>query len=99
MPYLRGEYFTLTCTYSSSLALAPDGTLAAVYSISHAFEVHDVETHCLVQALPFRAQSDLASPPIAFAHDGFAIIGGVRGRACIWDTVCGDELQALKYDG
>ncbi|KAI9428722.1 WD40-repeat-containing domain protein [Lactarius indigo] len=83
----------------SSLTLAPDGTLAAIYSISHAFEVHDVETHRLVQALPFEAQSDLVSPPIAFAHDGFAIIGGVQGRACIWDTECGDELQALNHGG
>ncbi|KAI9456346.1 WD40-repeat-containing domain protein [Lactarius psammicola] len=83
----------------SSLALAPDGALMAIYSISHAFEVHDVETHRLAQALPFESASDLVSPPIAFAHDGFAIIGGVRGRACIWDTECGDELQALNHGG
>lgn len=96
-PYLRGEYFTLTLVCSPSLALAPDGTWAAVYSVSHAFEVYDVETHRLVQALPFEAQSNLASPPIAFAHDGFAIVGGVRGKAYIWDTECGDELASLNH--
>ena len=79
--------------------MAPDGTLAAVYSVSHAFEVHDIETHRLVQALPFEAQSDLASPPIAFAHDGFAIVGGVRGKAYIWDAECGDELASLNHGG
>lgn len=71
----------------------------AIYSVSHTFEVHDVETHRLVQALPLEAQSNLESPPIAFAHDGFAIIDGVRGRACLWDTECGDELQALYHGG
>ena len=52
-----------------------------------------------MQALPLETQSDLTSPPIAFAHDGFAIIGGARGRACIWDTECGDELQVLCHGG
>jgi hypothetical protein len=79
--------------------LAPDGTLAAVYSVSHAFEVHDIETHHLVQALPFEAQSDLPSPPITFAHDSFAIVGGVQGKAYIWDTDCGDELASLNHGG
>lgn len=48
----------------------------------------------------FEAKPDLISPPIAFAHDGFAVIGGgVQGRACIWDAECGDELQALDHGG
>jgi hypothetical protein len=97
--YPSWETATLTRLYSSSLALAPDGTLAAIYSLSHTFEVHDVETHCLVQALPSEAQSDLALPLIAFAHDGFAITGGVRGKAYIWDTECGDELASLNHGG
>lgn len=84
---------------SSSLVLSPDGTLAAVYSVSHAFEVHDVKTHRLVQALPFEASPGLASPLIAFAHDGKAIIGRGRGKARIWDTECGDELQVLNQGG
>jgi hypothetical protein len=84
---------------SSSLALAPDSTLAAIYSVSHAFEVHNIKTHHLAQVLIFEEQSDLTFPPIAFAHDGFAIIGRVQGRACIWDIECGDELQVLNHGG
>ena len=58
-----------------------------------------METRRLVQALPWEARSDLVSPPVAFAHDGFAIINGGRGSVCIWDAKQGDELQELHHDG
>lgn len=58
-----------------------------------------METRRLLQALPWEARPDLTSPPVAFAHDGFAIISGGRGNVCIWDTEQGDELQVLRHSG
>ena len=79
--------------------MAPDGFLAAVYGVSNSFEVHDLEARRLLQALPWEARPDLTSPPVAFAHDGFAIISGGRGSVCIWDTEQGDKLQVLQHSG
>ena len=56
-----------------------------------------METRRLLQALPWEARSDLTSPPVAFAHDGFAIISGGKGSVCIWDTEQGDKLQVLPH--
>ena len=58
-----------------------------------------METRRLVQALPWEARSNLASLPVAFAHDGFAIINGGRGKVCIWDTEQGNKLQVLHHGG
>jgi len=58
-----------------------------------------METRRLLQALPWEARSDLASPPVAFAHEGFGIISGRRGNVYIWDTERGDEIQVLHHGG
>ena len=73
--------------------------MAAVYGVSNSFEIHDMEARRLVQALPWEARSDLTSPPVSFAHDGFAIINGGRGNVRVWDTERGDELQVLHHGG
>ena len=58
-----------------------------------------METHRLLQALPWEARPDLASPPVTFAHDSFGIISARRGNVYIWDTEQGDELQVLHHGG
>lgn len=58
-----------------------------------------MKTQRLVQAFPWAARSDLVSPPVAFAHNGFAIISGGTGKACVWDTERGNELQVLDHGG
>ncbi len=52
-----------------------------------------------MQALPWEASPDLSSPPVTFAHEGFAIISGGRGKVSIWDVEHGDELQTLNHGG
>ncbi|KAH9021464.1 WD40-repeat-containing domain protein [Lactarius pseudohatsudake] len=84
-----------------SLALTLDGSLVAAYGASDSFEVHDTRTRRLMQALPWEARPDPSSesPPVAFAHEGFAIISGGQGKASIWDVEHGDELQTLIHGG
>jgi len=36
---------------------------------------------------------------VAFAHDGFAIINGGRGKVCVWYIEQGEELQVLHHSG
>jgi WD40 repeat protein len=81
------------------LALAPDGFLAVIYRSSNTFEVHDIETRHLIQAIPGDAQSDLVPQPVAFTHDGFAIVTGGKGKAFLWDIEHGDKLQVLDHGG
>lgn len=71
----------------------------AAYGASNSFEVYDTETHHLTQALHWEARPDLSSPPVTFAHDGFAIVSGGTGKASIWDVEHGDELQTLDHGG
>ncbi|KAI9444331.1 WD40-repeat-containing domain protein [Lactarius indigo] len=85
----------ITCL---SLVLTPDGSLVAAYGASDSFEVHDTKTRRLMQALPWEARLDLSSPPVAFAHEGFAIISGGQGKVSIWDVEHSDELQTLNHD-
>lgn len=79
--------------------MAPDGLSVAAYGTSNSFEVYDTETRHLLQALPWEERPDLSSPPVTFAHDGFAIISGGPGKASIWDVEHGDELQRLVSGG
>lgn len=61
--------------------------------------MHDIASRRLIQAIPGNTQSDLVSPPVAFAHDGFAVVTGGQGKAFVWDIEHGDQLQVLDHGG
>lgn len=63
------------------------------------FEVHEIASRRLIQAIPSDARSNLVSQPVAFTHDGFAIVIGGQGKAFLWDIEHGDELQVLDHGG
>jgi WD40 repeat protein len=70
-----------------------------MYSSFHTLEVHDIASRRLIRAFPSDTQFDFVSRPVAFAHDGFAIVTGGQGKAFIWDIENGDELQVLNHGG
>src|SRR6266404_699093 len=95
----RSAVTVLINTCSLSLALAPDSSLVVICSSSDTFEVHDIASHCLIQALPRDTPPGFESQPVAFAHDGFAIVTRRQGKASIWDIEYGDKLQVLNHGG
>jgi COMPASS component SWD3 len=62
------------------------------------FDLYSVSTSGQHQQFSIPPDSVAVDLPVAFAHDGLAVVGGnTKGQIRVWDTETGQRLQTLNH--